>query len=136
MNARFFSYPALITCMALLLYAWTVFRCALARRQCNIAAPATTGHPEFDRCFRIQQNTLEQLILFLPGLWVFSMYVSPVWGSVPGFMFILGRLIYMISYAHNPEWRRPGFAIGAMTSLVLLAGGLGGVLRIIPAAHS
>jgi glutathione S-transferase len=136
MSMVLYSFPALITCLVLILYFWSVIRCAFARRKFNIHAPAMTGHPEFDRRFRIQQNTLEQLILFLPSLWMFSFFVSPVWSGVPGLIFIVGRLIYAISYAHNPEWRRPGFAIGVVTSLILLVGALGGALRLILTAHA
>jgi len=131
-----YAYPALITAFAVLLYVWTVVRCALSRRKHGISAPAVTGHPEFERRFRIQQNTLEQMVFFLPSLWLFSLFVSPTIGSIPGFVFIVGRLIYSLSYAHNPEWRRPGFAIGMITSMILLIGGLGGVLRLIFANNS
>ena len=129
-----YSYPALITSLALLLYVFTVIRVVFGRRKYRIMAPVVTGHPEFERRFRIQQNTLEQLLLFLPSLWVFSFFVSPVVASIPG-LFILGRLIYIISYSYNPEWRRPGFAIGAIVSLVLLIGGTGAVVKLILENH-
>ena len=126
-----YSYPALITSLATCLYLWTIRGCASARRQHRVAAPAVTGHPDFERRFRIQQNTLEQLMLFIPSLWIFSLLVSPVWSAVPGAIFLIGRTVYVVTYARIPEWRRPGFAIGTVSSLVLLVGGLAGALSHI-----
>jgi len=34
------------------------------------------GHPDFDRVFRVQMNTLEWMPIFLPVLWLFALYVS------------------------------------------------------------
>src|SRR5215472_3834074 len=66
--------PALVTALALALYLGTVIAVMRARGHYGIAAPATSGHPVFERLFRIQQNTLEQLVLFLPALWLYSLF--------------------------------------------------------------
>ncbi|HWI25772.1 MAG TPA: MAPEG family protein [Stellaceae bacterium] len=124
-------YPALATCLALLVYLWTVARVALARGRYKIAAPAVTGHPDFERHFRIQQNTVEQLVLFLPSLWVFSLTVSQIWAGIIGLVFVAARLLYVVSYARNPAARGPGFTIGFVACVVLLLGGLAGTLRFM-----
>jgi glutathione S-transferase len=121
-------YPGLATCLALLVYLWTVIACMRARSRTGIRAPAVVGHPEFERHFRIQQNTLEQLVLFLPSLWVFALAVSPLWGGIIGFVFAFGRALYAASYARDPAARGPGFAIGFVAIVVLLLGGLAGLL--------
>ena len=90
-----------------------------------------TGHPEFERYYRIQQNTLEQLVVFLPSLWVFATVVSPFWGGIIGLIFVAGRAFYVVSYARDPASRGPGFTIGAAATLVLLLGGLAGVLKVM-----
>jgi glutathione S-transferase len=87
-------------------------------------APAISGHPSFERTFRVQQNTGEQLIIMLPGLWMFSSLVSPIWGSLLGLVWILGRLIYAASYSRDPDSRMPGFLIGILASAVLVLGSL------------
>lgn len=122
-------YPSLVTCLALLVYGWTIFACGRARARYGIKAPAVAGHPQFERHFRIQQNTLEQTVLFLPSLWIFSTHVSQFWGGIIGLVFVVGRVIYVASYSRNPDARGPGFAIGMVATLVLFTGGLVAVLR-------
>jgi len=60
--------PAFITVLALLLYAGVCGNVLRARRRSRIRAPAVTGADDFERAFRVQQNTLEQLVLFVPAL--------------------------------------------------------------------
>jgi glutathione S-transferase len=124
-------YPALATCLAMLVYAWTIFLCGRARGVYGVKAPAVTGHPEFEKRFRAQQNTLEQLMLFLPSLWVFSLVVSPLWGGIIGLGFVLGRILYVMSYIRDPASREAGFVIGSVAVAILLLGGLGGVLKFM-----
>lgn len=49
------------------------------RGKFSVTAPATTGNPEWERLFRIQQYTLEHFIIFIPGIYAFGYYVSPAW---------------------------------------------------------
>ena len=65
-------YPALVTLLALLVYFWIMIRAGAARGKHGIKAPAITGHPDFERKLRVQQNSLELLIMFIPSLWIFS----------------------------------------------------------------
>ena|SRR5262252_10643414 len=124
-------YPALATLLALLVYAWTIALCGRARVAYGVKAPAVTGHPEFEKRFRAQQNTLEQLMLFLPSLWVFSFVVSPLWGGLIGLGFVVGRIVYVMSYIRDPATREAGFMIGTVTVAILLLGGIGGVLKMM-----
>jgi uncharacterized membrane protein YecN with MAPEG domain len=124
-------YPALITCLALLVYFWNFAQAGAARGKHKILAPATTGHPEFERKLRIQQNMIEQLIIFLPALWIFSLTVQPLVGAALGLLFIIGRILYSLSYARDPAKRGPGFGLSAFPALILLVGGLIGVVRFL-----
>jgi glutathione S-transferase len=119
--------PALVTVLALLLYAGVCGNVLRARQRSGIRAPAVTGDANFERAFRVQQNTLEQLALFLPALWLFSLFVSPLWGSVIGLLWVIGRTYYALAYLRDPEKRIPGFAIGWASSLILLIGAVAGV---------
>ena len=118
------SLTAIVTCLALLLYALLSVRVAVARAKYNISAPATTGHPVFERAFRIQQNTGEQLLLMLPALWLFSIFVAPIWACLLGLVWIAGRILYAIGYIREPERRLAGFAIALAASGLLLLGAL------------
>ena len=124
-------YPALATSLAALVYGWAIYLVGAARGRYKIKAPAVTGHPDFERRFRIQQNTLEQLVLFLPSLWMFSLTVSPFWGGIIGLVFVAGRVVYILSYMRDPDKRGPGFIIGATATIVLLVGGLVGTLTLM-----
>jgi len=102
-----------------------------ARARHKILAPATTGHPEFERKLRIQQNMVELLILFLPSLWIFCLTVQPLVGAALGLLFVIGRILYSLSYAKDPAKRGPGFGLSAFPALILLVGGLIGVVRFL-----
>ena len=122
-------YPALITLLALLVYVWNFMGAGQARGKHEIKAPATTGHPEFERKLRIQQNMLEQLIVFLPSLWIFCLTVQPLIGAILGLIFVIGRMIYSVAYAADPAKRSLGFGLGALPTIILLIGALAGVIR-------
>ncbi len=122
------TFPALVTALALLVYAGVFMVTARARARYGIQAPAVTGAPEFERAFRIQQNTLEQLIWFLPSLWLFAFYVSPSWAGLLGLVWIGGRIHYALSYYRDPEARGPGFITGFASAAVLLVGAFLGIL--------
>ncbi len=121
-------YLAIVTALALLEYTGIGVMVSLARGKYGIKAPATSGHPIFDRTFRVHQNTLEQLMLFLPSLWLFGTYVSATWGALLGLVFIVGRGLYVRGYIADAEKRGPGFLIGTVAHGVLLLGGLVGAV--------
>jgi glutathione S-transferase len=121
-------FPAVDTCLALLVYLVTIGGVSRARSRTGIDAPAVTGNPEFERYFRIQQNTLEQLVLFLPSLWLFALALSPLWAGLLGLVFVAGRVLYARSYARDATKRGPGFIIGFGAAVLLLLGGIIGVV--------
>lgn len=98
---------AIIISIALLQYILFVIRVGLSRNKYNVQAPRTTGNEIWERLFRIQQNTLEQLVIFIPGMVIFTMYVSETWALLPGILFILGRQIYSGLYLKDPRQPRP-----------------------------
>jgi uncharacterized MAPEG superfamily protein len=87
-----------------------------------------TGHPAFERAVRVQGNTLEQLIVFLPALWMFGHFVSPPGAALLGLAFLIGRALYWRGYVQDPPRRGPGFLIGLVATLLLLTGGILGAL--------
>jgi glutathione S-transferase len=124
---------AIVTCLALMLYFVFSWKAGNAREKYRISAPAVTGHPEFERAFRVQQNTLENLIMFLPGLWMFSWYVSPPWASGIGLVWIAGRILYARGYYAAAEKRGLGFRISMLASGALVIGAIiGAALKLWP----
>ena len=122
------SFPALVTVLALALYVACFVAVGRARHQFGIKAPAVAGTPEFERVFRVQQNTIEQLVLFLPALWLFAVFVSPLWGSILGLVWIGARTHYAVSYRRDPDSRGPGFIIAFISTAALLIGALAGIV--------
>jgi glutathione S-transferase len=126
-------YPlsALVTCLALLLYMVVTMNVARARYKFNIQAPAVSGDPNFERIFRVQQNTLESLVFFFPALWIFTIFVDEVWAAILGFVWVIGRAIFAWGYSQAAEKRSVGFGISLLSSLALLIGSIVGVVQVL-----
>ena len=122
------EFVAIVTALALLQYIYFAVLVGQARGKFGVNGPAVTGHPVFERYFRVQMNTLELLIAFLPGLWLFAQYVSPVWAAALGAVYIVGRFMYLRSYVANPAKRGLGFGLSMLPTLALLLGALIGAL--------
>jgi uncharacterized MAPEG superfamily protein len=97
-----------------------------ARAMTGIDAPAVTGDPVFERYNRVHYNTMEQLVLFVPGMLLFGHYVNALAAAILGLVFILGRTIYFRAYISDPAKRGLGFGLTMFPTAVLLLGGLGG----------
>lgn len=123
-------YPSFVTLLTLILYLFITINVSRARLKYKVPVPQTGGDPNFERVFRVQQNTLEQLILFLPSLWLFSLFVSPIWGAGVGAFWLIGRILYAWGYYQAAEKRVLGFGINSLTLLALLIGSLVGIIRI------
>lgn len=121
-------WPSLVTVAALILYLVVTINVARSRARHKIMPPRMSGEPEFERVLRVQQNTLEQLILFLPALWLFAIYVSPIWSAVLGAIWIVGRIVYAWGYYQAAEKRLLGFGLSNLSGTVLLAGSLVGII--------
>lgn len=115
---------AIVTILALGQFILFSIQVGSMRGKHGVKAPATTGHPEFERMFRVQQNSMEQLVAFIPALWIFAYLVNPLWGAGMGLVFIIGRFIYRSSYIKDPDARGMGFTITFVPTAVMLAWGL------------
>src|SRR5688572_3652515 len=98
-----------------------------ARTKYGIAAPATTGHADFERTNRVHVNTLENLIIFIPSVWIFGAYVSARWAAVLGFLFVVARAVYAVGYLRSAEKRSIGAGITGLVEIVLVVGSLVGL---------
>jgi glutathione S-transferase len=124
-----FHLPALITVFTLMLLfgvAWNVGR---ARGRYKIDAPATTGHPKFELAYRVQMNTVENALAFIPALWLYAWYVSTTWAGILGGVWLLGRVLYAVEYCNAASKRGPGFGISMLAFVVLTVGSLIGIVR-------
>ena len=119
---------AIVIGLALVQYLYFTLRCGQARGRLGIPAPAMMGAPEFERRLRVQENTIEQLVIFVPALILFARYVSEPIAAGLGLVFILGRALYARGYLLDPAKRGPGFGLTLFANGVLLLGGLIGAI--------
>jgi uncharacterized membrane protein YecN with MAPEG domain len=119
---------AIVAVLALVEYGVFVILAGQALGRYGIAAPATTGHPVFERYFRVQQNTVEQLVIFLPALFLFARFASETWAAVLGLVFIVGRALYARGYVTDPAKRGPGFLLTIAANGCLTLGAIVGAV--------
>jgi glutathione S-transferase len=118
----------LVGLLSLLLYLYMGALVGRGRHKYGIAAPATTGHPDFERLYRVHYNTLEQLPIYLVSLFVFATYVHALVAAAVGAVWIIGRLLFMTGYARAANQRSLGFGISAVATMILFVGSIVGVI--------
>ena len=127
-----YHLTALVTLLAILFFFLTSMNVSRSRTRTGVKAPAMSGHPDFERAFRIQMNTLEWMPIFLPSLWLFAVYIGDAAAAGIGAVWIIGRIVYFIGYSKAAAKRGPGFFIQGIAAIVLWAGALGAVvLRLV-----
>lgn len=103
-----------------------------ARSTWQVPAPTTSGHPEFDKRNRVHINTLEQLALFLPAIFLAAPVLGDAITAGLGLLWSVGRIVYARGYYRDPAARGPGFGITILPTLALLIGaGFGAVSTLI-----
>ncbi len=123
------AYVNIVTILAVLQFIVFGYQVGGARTRYGVRRPRSAGNEIFERYFRVQQNTLEQLVAFLPGIYLFSYYWNPLWAAGLGVLFLIGRQMYAIGYVKDPAKRGAGFGVSALPVIVLLVGGLIGAIR-------
>jgi len=118
----------LLAALQLVLFGVLVSR---ARGQFGIAGPATTGHPVFERYYRVQMNTVELLVVFFPALWLAAKYWSPQYAAMLGAVYLIGRFVYFSAYVRDPKKRSFGFSLSMLPILALAAAALIGAIHAL-----
>jgi glutathione S-transferase len=127
------ALPALVSVLALLTYQVTALLVGRARAVHGVKPPSTSGPEPFERALRVQQNTLEQLVFFLPAFWLAFLLSAPSVAAVLGLIWVGGRIAYAAGYLQAPEKRGPGFGISFLSGLILLVMALVGAIRNLAA---
>ena len=123
------SYVYLATLLILLEYLFIGYFVSRARTLYKVKAPAVTGHETFERWFRVQQNTVEQLVAVLPAMWIFGLTLNPLWGAALGMVFLVARGFYAYGYVQTGGGRHHGFMFGLYATVALLVGAGIGTLK-------
>jgi len=125
------AWVHLVTLLALVEYLIFGMLVGNARSIYGVKAPATSGHEMFERYFRVQMNTLELLIVFVPALWMAAAYWNPALVAGVGAVFLIGRLLYLRGYIADPRARSLGFLLSSVPIVALLLGVGVGLLRTL-----
>ncbi len=120
------EFSFIIILVALIQYQAFGLRTGIARGKYAVPPPKCTVNDTWERIFRVHQNTMEQLVVFVPAQLLFSYYVSARWAILPGVAFLIARQTYSHMYLKNPMKR--GFAFTFMINAVLVIGSLIGVI--------
>lgn len=124
-------WTALVTLAALTLNFATVAIVGRARGKYAVRAPATTGHELFERAYRVQMNTLENTVIFLPALWLCAVYFGPLTATTLGCLWLAGRIWYAAAYLREPKSRGSGFVLAYAAWGGLMVAASWGVLRAL-----
>jgi uncharacterized membrane protein YecN with MAPEG domain len=124
------KFTALVTVAALVLTFGLSGRVGAMRQKHGVDAPAMTGHPEFERANRVHYNTIEQLVLFLPLLWLATGVIGDGWAAGLGFIWIAGRLVYAQAYQRDPAKRAPGMLVTLFATAALALSVSWGILQV------
>ncbi len=112
---------AIVTVLALMQYLFFGILVGGARVKSGVKAPATLGDENFERLNRVHQNTLEQLIVIIPAMWMFAHYVNPLWAAGMGVVYLIGRFIYKAAYTNDPSTRTLGFSLSFLPGTIMAA---------------
>jgi len=123
------AYVALVTILLLIQYTFFTLMAGMARGKDTVVAPATTGDEMYERRFRVQINTLEQLMVTLPAMWVCANFFRADVAAALGFVFFISRFIFSALYVKDPKSRAPGFIVGFFSNVGLMLCALFGVIR-------
>lgn len=110
----------IVTFLALAQYVLFGVQVGGMRGKHGIKAPAQTGHEEFERMNRVHLNTLEQLVVFIPALWMQAYFANPLYGAIVGMVYVVGRFVYRVEYLRDPDSRGTGFTLSIVPTIVLL----------------
>ena len=122
------QWTAWVTLAALVVYLWMGMNVGKARMKYKVPAPSMDGPVEFLSVERVQANTVEQFIIFLPALWLCAAFFSDRWAAAGGAVWIIGRIVYALGYYQSPDKRSAGFGITIMASFGLMTGAVVGLV--------
>lgn len=121
--------PDLVVLLTILLLLAVTMLTGRARGKYGIQAPATSGHPMFERAYRVQMNTLEHSVIFLPTLWLAAGLGSAGVAGVLGLIWLAGRVWYAQAYVRDPASRGRPFMLAGIALLLLVVLAIVGVVR-------
>lgn len=117
------NYVDIVAMVAIIQYLVFGSLVGKARGQYGVRSPAVSGNEQFERIYRVQMNTMELLVAFLPALYSAARYWPAGVIAAVGAIYLVGRFIYWRAYVTAPASRGLGFilSIGPVFGLALAA---------------
>lgn len=122
------QWTAWTTLAVLAVYLWVSINAGRARATYKVSAPSMDGPLAFQSAQRVQANTVEQLVLLLPALWLCAVFLGDRWAAAGGALWVAGRVIYALAYYRDPQQRSTGFSINVTAIVALMLGAAAGLL--------
>lgn len=122
------NYVDLVAVLAVIQLVFFSVLVGRARGRYGVNAPAVSGHEMFERVYRVQMNTLELMVAFLPALFIAAKYWPQSYVAIVGAVYLVGRFIYWRSYTAAPASRALGFALSVLPIFALLIGALAAII--------
>ncbi len=127
------AYP--ITSLAIILIVLLQFCFAFlvgkARGRSGISAPAMSGDAGLERALRVQGNTIEQVVMFLPALLIAMPLLGDIYSAILAAIWIVGRVLFANGYMREPKTRGPGFLITVLALAVTVICAIVGAVRTL-----
>src|SRR4051812_36181192 len=108
-------FTAIVTALAILICIGFAILVSRVRRSVGIFPPTMTGDPRLERALRVQGNTLEGFVVFLPALWLAALYFQGWVPPIIGLVWCAGRIVFAAGYMASAEKRHIGFAISMLS---------------------
>jgi glutathione S-transferase len=123
---------AIVTIIMLVQFMYFSIEVGKMRQKHGVKAPAMSGHEEYERSNRIHQNTMEQLVVIIPAMWIFGQFFNPLYAAGLGAVYVVARFVYRAAYMKDPSGRTIGFTTGFLAMAALVLGGLvGAVMKLM-----
>lgn len=119
----------IVTMIALMQFMYFSIEVGKMRQKHGIKAPSVSGDGEFERANRVHQNTMEQLVVLIPAMWICGHYFNPLWAAGLGAVFVVARFMYRSAYMKDPSNRSLSFTIGFLATAALMLGSVVGAVR-------
>lgn len=125
---------AAVTILAGLICLGVAILVARTRNKHKVMPPAMAGAFPVECALRVQGNTTEQVVIFLPLLWVAAVYFQGWLPPAIGLAWCVGRILYAIGYMAEPKKRHVGFGLSVFSSIALAILGIIGLVQAAMAA--
>lgn len=124
MDQLYTSLVTLLSVLQIFLFSW---KASSTRVKHGIEAPQMHGHPDVDRAQRVHLNTMEQIIMFLPSLWLALPVLGDYYTSILGGVWLVGRQLYAHAYWADAAKRGTGMWVTFLAFIILFGAAAYGV---------